>query len=129
MPSHVRIILTVICLTSCTVTLSQPRKNVILIIVDDLNQSVFKDENLFDCVNLFNSGLSVYTNAFASAPSCGPSRTGMLTGIHPMRSGLVLNKSYPLKVALPYAVSIPEYLRDQAYTVAAYGKIFHGGLE
>ncbi len=126
MPSHVRIILTVICLTSCTVTLSQPRKNVILIIVDDLNQSVFKDENLFDCVNLFNSGLSVYTNAFASAPSCGPSRTGMLTGIHPMRSGLVLNKSYPLKVALPYAVSIPEYLRDQAYTVAAYGKIFHG---
>jgi N-sulfoglucosamine sulfohydrolase len=63
-----------------------------------------------------------FTHCFVASPSCGPSRTAMLTGLMPARSGAEPNHR-PKREAV---ASLPPVLRELGYEVAAFGKVAHG---
>ena len=62
-----------------------------------------------------------FTHAFVASPSCGPSRTALLTGLWPARNGAEPNH----KPKNPDVASLPPVLRHLGYEVAAIGKVAH----
>jgi N-sulfoglucosamine sulfohydrolase len=62
-----------------------------------------------------------FTHAFAASPSCAPSRAALLTGLMPARNGAEANHAAPR----PDVKTLPAYLRDLGYEVAAFGKVAH----
>lgn len=68
----------------------------------------------------------LFKRAYCAAPACNPSRTALLTGLRPSTTG-VYHNDQPWRPALPDAVTLPAYLRQNGYLVWGGGKIFHGG--
>ena len=64
-----------------------------------------------------------FTHAFVASPSCGPSRTALLTGLWPARNGAEPNH----KPKNPGVASLPPVLRALGYETAAIGKVAHNG--
>lgn len=62
-----------------------------------------------------------FTHAFIASPSCGPSRTAMLTGLWSARNGAEPNHT-PKR---PDVRSLPPALHALGYEVAAFGKVAH----
>ena len=65
-----------------------------------------------------------FTHAFVATPSCGPSRTALLTGLWSARNGAEPNH----KPKDPGIASLPPVLHDLGYEVAAIGKVAHGAF-
>lgn len=107
------------------------RPNVLFVSIDDLNDWIgcfggnpqVKTPNLD---RLASDGGLVFTNAYAPATVCCPSRSAILTGKHPHNTGVYGNKNN-LKNA-PAAkdlVTLPEYFSKHGYHSLSMGKIFH----
>ncbi len=104
------------------------RCNVLFISLDDLNDWIeplgghpqAKTPNL---VRFARDGMN-FTNCYCASPSCLPSRTALLSGIHSYKSGVYSNYQYWREV-LPEAVTIPQYFMANGYSAAGAGKIFH----
>jgi N-sulfoglucosamine sulfohydrolase len=62
-----------------------------------------------------------FTHAFAASPSCGPSRSALLTGLWPARNGAEPNH----KPKRPEVPGLPKALKALGYEVAAIGKVAH----
>ncbi len=67
-----------------------------------------------------------FDRAYCQLPTCGPSRTSMLTGLHPWQTGVVRNEAFRKK--LPDIVTLPQWLRQQEYYSVRVGKIYHMGI-
>jgi arylsulfatase A-like enzyme len=104
------------------------RPNVLFVSLDDLNDWIeplgghpqARTPNL----SRFAEGGITFTHSYCASPSCLPSRTALLTGIAPYRSGVYSNYQYWREV-MPDAVTLPQDFRDQGYFAAGAGKIFH----
>jgi len=104
------------------------RPNVLFISVDDLNDWTgclgghpqAKTPNID---RLAASGV-LFTNAHCAAPACNPSRTAIMTGISPHKSGLYTN-SQKMREILPNAVLLPKYFANHGYWAGGSGKILH----
>ena len=102
--------------------------NIVLFIADDLGvndtepygNKIVRTPNL---TKLAKQSL-LFTRAFAGSPTCGPSRSTMLTGLMPIRHGGHGNHS-GVKEGTK---SIVQYLQPQGYRVAIAGK-YHIGPE
>jgi arylsulfatase A-like enzyme len=105
-----------------------PRPNVLFIAVDDLNDWIgclgghpqTKTPNLD---RLAASGV-LFKNAYCPAASCNPSRTAILSGLAPHRSGLYQNPQ-KLREVLPTAELLPRYFARHGYWAAGSGKMLH----
>lgn len=115
---------------------ARPR-NLMLLIIDDLNDWVtaLGDHPQVTAPNieaLASSG-TVFANAHAQAPICGPSRASLFSGLYPAQTGIYGQiKDDQLEAAVA-AVSptelLPQYLRGHGYYIAGSGKVSHqGGL-
>ncbi len=111
--------------------LAQSRRNVLFIAVDDLNDWVgaFGGNPQTQTPNIdrfANQGAVVFQNAHCAGPVCGPSRSALLSGFMPHRSGVYGNSQNMLKVPLvqQYA-TLPEYFAQHGYATISRGKIFH----
>jgi N-sulfoglucosamine sulfohydrolase len=62
-----------------------------------------------------------FTDAFNTSPSCGPSRTSMLTALWPARHGAEPNHKPPK----PGVVGLPAVLKTLGYEIACFGKVAH----
>ncbi|MCB9831037.1 MAG: sulfatase [Planctomycetes bacterium] len=106
--------------------------NVLFLVVDDLNDwtgplggnPASRTPNLD---RIAKQGV-VFRNAQCAAPACNPSRTAVMTGVHPSVSGLywnnqdwTKNENYRLKYSLPRTL-----LRAGSHRVIGAGKIMHG---
>jgi len=108
----------------------EEKPNVLLIMVDDLN------------VRLGSYGYPVQTpsldrlaregrrfdRAYCQVSSCSPSRTSLLTGWRPRRTG-VWDNLQPPRERLTGAVPLQEHFRANGYFTARVGKIYHGPYE
>ncbi|MFP6667447.1 MAG: sulfatase, partial [Pirellulales bacterium] len=102
--------------------------NVLFISVDDLNDWIgclhghpqAKTPNID---RLAASGI-LFTNAHCAAPACNPSRTAIMTGISPHRSGLYDNRQ-KMREILPNAELLPKYFSRHGYWSVGSGKILH----
>jgi arylsulfatase A-like enzyme len=109
-----------------------PQKpNILFIAIDDLNDWGLAALNGRKAVHTPNldrlaaRGM-LFVNAHCAAPACNPSRTAILTGVAPYRSG-VYNNSHDWRVneRLKDVATLPEYFRRHGYTAVGGGKILH----
>jgi arylsulfatase A-like enzyme len=105
--------------------------NVLFIIVDDLNDWVeplggHPDARTPALNELASRGV-VFTAAYCAAPSCGPARTALFTGIRTSTSGVYYNDSVPSdSEAVKRATSFPGFLRKHGYRTLLAGKAYAG---
>lgn len=109
----------------------QAKPNVLFIAIDDLNDwvSVFGGHPKAQTPHIdrfAQDGAMVFQNAHCAGPVCGPSRSAMLSGFMPSRSGAYGNSNNMLEAPLvqEYA-TLPEYFSKNGYLSLSMGKIFH----
>jgi arylsulfatase A-like enzyme len=132
MPNQIRLFLLTVMVSMASLGNSlaeeAQKTNVLFISVDDLNDWIgcLGGHPLARTPNidrLAASGL-LFTNAHCAAPACNPSRTAIMTGISPHKSGLYDNRQ-KMREVLPDADLIPKYFRQHGYWSAGSGKILH----
>ena len=106
---------------------SESPPNIIVILADDLG---YGDLGCYGATliatphldRMAREGLR-FTDAYASAPFCSPSRAGLLTGRLPARAGLPYVLFPTEHHGLPSAeITIPELLKPRGYATACVGK-------
>jgi len=126
-------------LSSCN-NRKENKPNVILIYADDQGwkDAGFMGSKYYDTPELDKLAASgmVFTNAYANAPNCAPSRAALMTGMYAPRTGIYTvgtaergNKLYrkliPVKnktVLDTSFITIAEVLKKNGYTTASIGK-------
>lgn len=113
---------------------STDKPNVLLICVDDLRpelncfgKSYIHSPN----IDRLASNGRAFTRHFVNAPSCGPSRYTLLTGLYgPAGNDALFRRRDRLAKDEEVAPSMPEWFRENGYTTVSVGKISHhpGGL-
>ena len=104
------------------------KPNVLFISVDDLNDWIgclggHPQARTPNIDRLAGSGV-LFTNAHCAAPACNPSRTAVMTGISPHKSGLYDNRQ-KMRELLHDAELMPKYFSRHGYWSAGSGKILH----
>lgn len=107
-------------------SLSKP--NVLFIAVDDLNDWIgcmggHRQVRTPNIDRLAGSGV-LFSNAHCTAPACNPSRSAIMTGISPHKSGLYAN-GQKMREVLPDAELMPRYFANHGYWSGGSGKILH----
>ncbi len=111
----------------------QEKMNVLFLIVDDLNTWLLRDTNRYagkviapNIQRFADSGV-VFTRAYTASPFCSPSRTAMLSGVSPWKSGVYDNgMDISQSTALQNATSLPKLFKNAGYYTASFGKVAHG---
>jgi len=117
----------------CTHAAKPDRMNVLFLVVDDLNTWLLGDTNRYagkvvapHISRLAHSGV-LFARAYTASPFCSPSRTALLSGVHPWKSGVYENgQTISQSVPLQHATSLPALFKEAGYYTASYGKIGHG---
>lgn len=105
-----------------------PRPNILFIAIDDLNDWVgclggHPQAHTPNLDRLARSGV-LFTNAHCPGAACNPSRTAIMTGISPHRSGMYSNRQ-KMREILPDADIIPQHFRNHGYWAGGSGKLLH----
>lgn len=105
------------------------RYNIVLFIADDLGANdIGPYGNVIvrtPSIDHLASESLLFTNAFASSPTCSPSRASILTGLMPFRNGAHANHS-GIKAGIK---TLPYYLLSLSYKTALAGKYHIGPKE
>ncbi|UCF14746.1 MAG: sulfatase [Phycisphaerales bacterium] len=103
------------------------RPNVLLVISDDLNNSIgcygHPQVETPNIDRLASRGVR-FERAYCQFPLCGPSRNSMLCGLHPNSTGILRN-SQIFRQTIPSHHSLPQAFRLQGYFAARIGKLYH----
>ena len=127
---HLAIILSAILVGSCQAPLREAgdKPNVIIIFTDDQGTL---DAGAYGSDDLVTPGMDAlaergvrFSQFYAAAPVCSPSRAGLLTGRYPARAGMPGNAgSEKGRAGMPASeVTIAEMMKSAGYTTAHIGK-------
>jgi len=108
---------------------AEQKPNVLFIAVDDLNDWIgclggYAGVKTPHIDKLASQGI-LFANAHSPAPVCYPSRTSLMTGWYPSKTGVYLNKSPAFRELMPNIKTIPEHFKEQGYHTISGGKVFH----
>ena len=116
---------------SCNREPEDGQKNVLFIVVDDLNNTIgcYGHETV-QTPNIDRlAGLGIkFNQAYCNYSVCNPSRSSLLTGLRPETIG-VLDNRISLNSVLNGRVTLPQLFRNNGYHTVSIGKIFHGNSE
>ncbi|MCG6154385.1 sulfatase [Rubinisphaera margarita] len=126
------VLVTFLALAGRAASAEESRPDVLMIVVDDLNDSIqlldpqapIRTPNL---QRLAQRGL-LFTKAYCASPACNPSRVATVTGLRPTTTGVYGNKS-DWRKAMPDRKTIMQHFREGGYHVVGAGKIFHHHLD
>lgn len=112
---------------------AEPRPNVLLIAVDDLNDWVgpLKGHPLARTPNFDRLAArgTTFTNAHCQAPLCNPSRTSLMLSLRPTTSGVyALEPWFRTVPALADRIPLLEHFHSNGYETYTVGKIWHAGF-
>ena len=102
------------------------RPNVLFLAVDDWNYmlgAMGNEQAITPNLDRLARRGVIFTNAHAPAVYCAPSRTAIMTGLEPHKSGLYSDE--PHMYNIPEHKAIPQYFKDSGYKVYGTGKIYH----
>ncbi|MEM8669065.1 MAG: sulfatase [Planctomycetota bacterium] len=103
------------------------KKNVLLIVCDDLNTHVstsgYQPIQTPTLASLAAESMT-FQRAYCQYPVCGPSRASLLSGLYPQSTG-ILNNTADIRQQRPGTVSMPQYMKQSGYWTASVGKVFH----
>lgn len=111
------------------------RPNVLMIFIDDhaANMTSVLDASRVKTPNMERLAArgTWFTRAYNAAPSCGPSRTALLTGVHPVNSGVYYNSQAfrRTKTPIAQAQTLQQLFLSEGYLTAGYGKVEHTGYQ
>jgi len=103
------------------------KPNVLFIAVDDLRPQLGcygRSEMISPNIDSLASEGVMFTRAYCNVPVCGASRASLLKGSRPLRDRFVSYKTRA-DVDLPGATSLPLHFRNNGYTTASNGKVYH----
>jgi len=116
-----------------SIVVPEPKPSILFINVDDWNDwnEVLQGHPQAITPNikrLAERGV-VFGNAICPSPTCLPSRTALFSGVHPARSGNIVNDNgiHPWRSYVPDAVTLPRHLSGQGWQTIGIAKNFHGG--
>ena len=130
------LLLTSVVLCELPAEADDDRLNVLFIAIDDLNDYISPLDNhpgirTPNFERLATRSVT-FTNAHCAAPACHPSRVAMMTGVHPVRSGIYRNlfgahgpRWRDESPVLKDATVLSQHFRDHGYRAVGGGKIFH----
>ncbi len=109
------------------------RPNVLVILADDLGYHDLSCQGADDFSTpnidqLAASGVR-FTDGYVSAPQCGPSRAGLMTGISQSRFGYLDNYMHGGLPSKDAAQTLPEQMRALGYVTGIIGKWHIGDLD
>ena len=115
---------------ACLFLHAEERPNVLFIAVDDLNDWVgclggHPQAKTPHIDALAKSGV-LFEQAYCPAPLCSPSRTAIMTGLHPSNTGIYGNLNW-FRDLPQYKdwVTLPQYFRKHGYAALGGGKLYH----
>lgn len=121
-------LLGVVFLLAAGITFGEEKPNILFISVDDLNDWIEPlgghPQAQTPNFNRLAAQSVTFARNYCSSPGCNPSRTSVMTGYHPATSGMYSNYQ-DWRKAVPQAVTLGQYFRQQGYFSAGAGKIFH----
>jgi arylsulfatase A-like enzyme len=104
------------------------KPDILFIAVDDLNDWISPmgghPQTLTPNFERLAARGILFSNAHCIAPSCGPSRAALMSGIAPWESGLYDN-GQPLRKVMPEITLMPRHFANHGYHAAGSGKILH----
>src|SRR2546421_3853869 len=110
---------------------TRPKYNVLFIISDDLRPElgcygnpIIKTPN----IDSIAARGTRFDRAYAQFPLCNPSRSSMLNGRYPTRTGVMDNNTY-FRTKHPDYITLPQHFQQHGYATLRTGKIFHGGID
>ena len=107
------------------------RPNVLFIAVDDLRPEVAASgSDLIKTPNLDRIAArgTTFERAYCQQAVCSPSRSSLMTGRRPDATR-VWDLETHFRKALPDAVTVAQYFKENGYHSQGMGKIFHGGFD
>lgn len=110
-------------------SIGQPlqKPNVLFVIVDDLRPLIgcYGDKTaITPNLDALAADGMLFERAYAQYPICGPSRASFLSGMRPDTTKLMGNNE-PFHKALPDALTINRYFKQNGYAVFGAGKVYH----
>ncbi|MBD3673305.1 MAG: sulfatase-like hydrolase/transferase [Planctomycetaceae bacterium] len=112
--------------TPTSAQLSPP--NILFIAMDDLNDWIGcmggHPQTITPNLDRLAKSSVLFTNAHCPAPACNPSRTSIMTGMSPHRSGLYDN-GQQMREILPDAEIMPKTFMKHGYHASGSGKMLH----
>ena len=110
----------------------KPKYNVLFIAIDDMNDRVdflgSPEVSAPNIQRLLKQGM-LFKYAYTQFPICSPSRTAILTGWRPDKTGVFNNGTRPRDVLSSTVKFLPEYFKQHGYRIERYGKIMHTSFE
>ena len=110
----------------CSSSEGDDRPNVVYVSVDDLGTTLGAygaEQVVSPHIDAFAARSVLFERCHCQIAICSSSRTSILAGVRPERSGLI-PQDHDWQAALPGAKSLPRLFRDQDYTTSSVGKIF-----
>jgi arylsulfatase A-like enzyme len=128
MKPFLNIVVAIFLTQTVSLSASDVRPNVLMIVVDDMNDWVgclggHPDVKTPNIDRLALRGM-LFTNAHVAAPVCNPSRVATLTGRNPGSTG-IYNNGVVWHEALRDVPSIPQHFKTNGYHVVGGGKVNH----